>query len=117
MNGRHIAPWAVYTDGGAIDTVFLLMQRDLRQGPIPTGSGIDMLISRGRRAGMIWVSPGTPDRQRATRSEHGARSGWPAPRPPHGKHVAPAGFSERARAVLSHDQGMPAVLSGLSGAR
>jgi len=22
MNGRHIAPWAVYTDGGAIDTVF-----------------------------------------------------------------------------------------------
>jgi predicted ester cyclase len=22
MNGRHIAPWAVYTDSGAVDTVF-----------------------------------------------------------------------------------------------
>lgn len=22
MNGRHAAPWAVYTDGGAVDTVF-----------------------------------------------------------------------------------------------
>jgi predicted ester cyclase len=22
MNGRHVAPWAVYTDGGAVDTVF-----------------------------------------------------------------------------------------------
>src|SRR6266567_2908371 len=22
MNGRHVAPWAVYTDDGAIDTVF-----------------------------------------------------------------------------------------------
>jgi predicted ester cyclase len=22
MNGRHVAPWAVYTDGGTIDTVF-----------------------------------------------------------------------------------------------
>ena len=22
MNGRHVAPWGVYTDGGAIDTVF-----------------------------------------------------------------------------------------------
>ena len=22
MNGRHVAPWAVYTDGGEVDTVF-----------------------------------------------------------------------------------------------
>jgi hypothetical protein len=22
MIGRHVAPWAVYTDGGAVDTVF-----------------------------------------------------------------------------------------------
>ena len=28
MNGRHVAPWAVYTEDGALDTVFPPTNRD-----------------------------------------------------------------------------------------
>src|SRR5215469_9400312 len=34
MNGRHVAPWAVYTGDGAVDTVFPPTKQDLRDDPI-----------------------------------------------------------------------------------
>ena len=33
MNGRHVAPWAVYTDDGAMDTVLSADEQDLRDDP------------------------------------------------------------------------------------
>ena len=41
MNGRHTAPWAVYTADGAVDTVFRRRTRPSRR-PSPTGSGSKM---------------------------------------------------------------------------
>lgn len=113
MNGRHAAPWAVYTADGGVDTVFP-----------PTNKTFAATQSHWFRIedGMIvehWITAtisGWPGNLAGSRRPRPTCSRWRARSTAlsvldlrHGEHVALVGFGDRARAALGHAPGHPSM--------
>ena len=113
MNGRHVAPWAVYTDGGEVDTVFPPTNKTfaITQSPlVPDRTRHHRRAlgqpRRSRDGQAAWLDPADP----GLPVQDGARStALSVLDLRYGEHVAPAGFGDRARAALGHAPGQPSM--------
>lgn len=113
MNGRHTAPWAVYTADGAVDRSSRRRTRPSRR-PSPTGSGSKTACSSS--TGITATISGWPGNLAGSRRPRPTCSRWRARSTAlsvldlrHGEHVALVGFGDRARAALGHAPGHPSM--------
>lgn len=81
MNGRHVAPYAVYTGDGTVDTVFPPTNKTSRR-PNPTGS--ESKTARSSNTGTTATTSGRPSNSAGSRPRRPTCSKW------HGRSGAPS---------------------------